>query len=59
MTDNELLKCMYQEIGEIIEAVENGDQEEAMNEAGDIALYALYYADPERHANIARKRRIV
>ena len=58
MGDTEILKLMYQEIGELIEAVEGGDFEEAMDEAGDISLYALYFADPERHENVLRKEGI-
>ena len=54
LDDAELLRWLYRETTELIEAVESGDYVKAMDEAGDVSLIALYYADPERIQNIRR-----
>ena len=48
MQDTEILTAMEEEKSELIEARLMGDHSNAIDEAADMALYAIYYADPLR-----------
>jgi len=48
MKDMEILSALEIEKGELIESRLLGDHTNSIDEAADVALYALFYADPLR-----------
>lgn len=48
MKDTEILSALEIEKTELIESRLMGDHTNAIDEAADVALYALFYADPLR-----------
>ncbi len=48
MSDGETLGLMVKEIDELVDAVHKHDFNNAIEEAADTALFAAFYADPQR-----------
>jgi hypothetical protein len=48
MKDTEILSAMEIEKTELIESRLAGDHINAIDEAADVSLYAVFYADPQR-----------
>ena len=48
MSDHEVLFRLSEEINELVEAVRLGDYDNAILEAADVALFAVFFADKMR-----------
>lgn len=48
LKDSYILRLLAAEVDELVEAKDNRDYDNAIDEAADVALFAAFYADPER-----------
>jgi len=54
LTNEQCRGLMFKEINELFTSIEDGDFENAILEAADIALFCVFFADPERVKTILK-----